>query len=823
MGSAVRSCEVAHDIFFSLSVCDILVLSYMQSRRTSYTNVVLTCAVCCVVVLSGAPRSYAVTSSIADSPIESATPSGVAPTTSQSTVPAIASSSMFIFLHDLRLGTVSEDVRQLQKFLNTHGALVSTRGPGSPGNETTRFGGATKRALSLYQARNHIAPAVGILGPLTRTHINTTLAPLLCQTDLSSFDAVTRQYYRATFCPKYVSQTVVKPVKYVNRPNTISIQHISLPQPVPGATPATSIVSTSEYSGSVVWENNPTVFTSDTTYTAVITLFTHKNYSLAKIPANYFVVDGALSTTNTKGSEVVRAVFPATGTVTLTISDPVLTLSKSYDGTTDATVTAGTLTGVVPGEDVSVTATATYDTPLVGTNKTITVVYTLSGVDAGHYVMPAEYVVQTGEIVVADALATLSFTPTASKIPMTFAREGVTDPVGTTVAIVNPTEGAQVYYTTDGTDPTTSSTLYTQPLLVNSDTTVKSIATKYGYQDSPVSTSTYTINKSTTTAFSFPHGTRQVGDKFYFATRTIPATITVFNDPNDLTNSQTVTLTGHSNIDELVYDSVHDKLYASAYDGAIYSAPHKTTILQIDPHNIANWSVVYNEGIVLYNDGPFPIVTDGEYVYGATYAGLSTNMSKFFKIRISDWTLVASTTWTNRKYAHSAYIITYPDRKEMYVTSVYANLQGLASPFAKVNLTNMTFTQVNLGTADARTSITDDMACQYVDTAGSVCFVGSDGDPTRPLGYKVDTALMTVSEFEIGGNDSSGMFIIDNTLYSLDGSGKIIRYSNLDITAPQLFSTPSISPNELFYSSDGKIFVSDWKSPSQLIEFRLSS
>ncbi|WP_460490182.1 YDG domain-containing protein, partial [Belliella aquatica] len=84
--------------------------------------------------------------------------------------------------------------------------------------------------------------------------------------------------------------------------------------------------------------------------------------------------------------------------IELTISDPILTKTKDYDGTTSADVTAGALSGVATGEDVTVAAVATYDDETVGTGKTITVVYTLSGADAANYTTPADFVVTDGEI-----------------------------------------------------------------------------------------------------------------------------------------------------------------------------------------------------------------------------------------------------------------------------------------------------------------------------------------------------------------------------------------------------------------------------------------
>ncbi|WP_340389761.1 YDG domain-containing protein [Paenibacillus sp. FSL E2-0151] len=89
------------------------------------------------------------------------------------------------------------------------------------------------------------------------------------------------------------------------------------------------------------------------------------------------------------------------GTNQLTVSTPVLSTEKMYDGTSSATVIADSLTGVAAGDHVTVSAAATYNDAIIGTGKTITVVYTLGGADAAKYIAPANYIIQTGAITAA--------------------------------------------------------------------------------------------------------------------------------------------------------------------------------------------------------------------------------------------------------------------------------------------------------------------------------------------------------------------------------------------------------------------------------------
>lgn len=61
------------------------------------------------------------------------------------------------------------------------------------------------------------------------------------------------------------------------------------------------------------------------------------------------------------------------------------------------------------------------------------------------------------------------------------------------VTLTDSTAGAAIYYTTNGTVPTASSTQYTSPIPVSSTTTIQAIALAPGYSQSGAASATYTI------------------------------------------------------------------------------------------------------------------------------------------------------------------------------------------------------------------------------------------------------------------------------------------------------------------------------------------
>ena len=98
----------------------------------------------------------------------------------------------------------------------------------------------------------------------------------------------------------------------------------------------------------------------------------------------------------------------SSGTSSLTVSQKSVTpaissSNKPYDGTTSATLTSCTLTGLVGGDVASCTGTATFDTASVGAGKTVTVTgLTLTGAAAGNYALASTTATTTAAITAAD-------------------------------------------------------------------------------------------------------------------------------------------------------------------------------------------------------------------------------------------------------------------------------------------------------------------------------------------------------------------------------------------------------------------------------------
>jgi len=118
---------------------------------------------------------------------------------------------------------------------------------------------------------------------------------------------------------------------------TIDVEVIDgIPAPADRATPVTEITETAQYTGKVRWSPKHAPFDFGTTYTAIIELTPKGEYTFIGVPANFFTIAGASYVTNSAGSGIILATFPATGSK----SETSLSINPSHIVLTPDTPTA---------------------------------------------------------------------------------------------------------------------------------------------------------------------------------------------------------------------------------------------------------------------------------------------------------------------------------------------------------------------------------------------------------------------------------------------------------------------------------------------------
>lgn len=82
------------------------------------------------------------------------------------------------------------------------------------------------------------------------------------------------------------------------------------------------------------------------------------------------------------------------------------------------------------------------------------------------------------------------------------------------VSLSSATSGASIYYTTDGSTPSTSSSLYSQAITVETNTTIKAFAVKAGWIDGSVTSASYTIIHSAPQISSFTNRLPSIDENY---------------------------------------------------------------------------------------------------------------------------------------------------------------------------------------------------------------------------------------------------------------------------------------------------------------------
>ena len=138
------------------------------------------------------------------------------------------------------------------------------------------------------------------------------------------------------------------------------------------------------------------------------------------------------------------------------------------------------------------------------------------------------------------SMTVLTWTSTFAQAP------GFSVPAGTysttqTVALSSTTAGAAIYFTTNGSTPTTASTLYSGPITVSTTQTLNAIAVAANLSVSPVATAAYVIQPvAASPVFSVPTGTYNSGQAVTITDAVAGSTIYYTTDGSTPTTSSSV-------------------------------------------------------------------------------------------------------------------------------------------------------------------------------------------------------------------------------------------------------------------------------------------
>ena len=139
----------------------------------------------------------------------------------------------------------------------------------------------------------------------------------------------------------------------------------------------------------------------------------------------------------------------------------------------------------------------------------------------------------------ANATVTATFESSSAVSTPTFSVVEGTYNETKSVELSCATDDATIYYTTNGDDPTTSSTEYTgTAIAVNATTTIKAFAVKDGLDDSDIASATYTL-KCVTPAISLDAGAVYYGTETSISCSTDGAAIHYTTDSSTPTSSST--------------------------------------------------------------------------------------------------------------------------------------------------------------------------------------------------------------------------------------------------------------------------------------------
>jgi N-acetylneuraminic acid mutarotase len=256
-------------------------------------------------------------------------------------------------------------------------------------------------------------------------------------------------------------------------------------------------------------------------------------------------------------------------------------------------------------------------------------------------------------------VATAAYTITTQAATPTFSVAGGSYSSAQTVTLSDSTSGATIYYTTNGTTPTTSSAVYSSAINVSSTETLEAIAVASGYTNSAVATAAYTITQPTTATptFSVAGGTYSAAQTVTLSDSTSGATIYYTTNGTTPTTSSSLY---SSAITVSSTETLEAIAVASGYtNSAVATAAYTITTQAATPtFSVAGGSYSSAQTVTLSDS------TSGATIYYTTNGTTPTTSSSVYSSAITVSTtetleaIAVASGYTNSAVATAAYTIT---------------------------------------------------------------------------------------------------------------------------------------------------------------------